>query len=170
MTSKRRQNIARAAGREAANMRANGSPPPLIRPAFLGVDTSDWSDLPPAQYPEDTVAFIRLALSAGEQRKTLDGFRCDVCQGLTMTVDRHPGYHPRYVDHRQFDPNSRCPGTGISLEYPDDAPPAEWVPSHEWYRPSEDELVTLSDAFIDHVLRGGLILRIIPLDRQEPTR
>lgn len=166
MTSKRRQNIARAAGREAANMRANGSPPPLIRPAFLGVDAADWTDLPPAQYPEETVGFIRLALSAGEQRKTLDAFRCDACQGITITVDRHPGYHPRFVDHRQFDPERvGCPGLATSLEYPDDLP-SDVSPSHEWYRPSEDELVTLEDRFIDHVLKGGTILRVIPLEQQ----
>ena len=162
--SRRRQRITRAAAREAANMRVNGSPPALIRPMFVGVDASDWTDLPPAQYPEDTVEFIRLALAAGEDRKTLDGFRCDVCQGLTMTRDRHPGYHPRFVDHRQFDPGSRCPGTGLALGYPDDAPPADWAPSHEWYRPSEDELLSLGDAFVDHVLRGGLLLRPIPLE------
>lgn len=162
--SRRRQRITRAAAREAANMRVNGSPPALIRPMFVGVDASDWTDLPPAQYPEDTVEFIRLALAAGEDRKTLDGFRCDVCQGLTMTRDRHPGYHPRFVDHRQFDPGSRCPGTGLALGYPDDAPPADWAPSHEWYRPSEDELLSLADAFVDHVLRGGLLLRPIPLE------
>ena len=68
--SKRRQRIGRAAANAAANMRVNGSPPALVRPMFVGVDASDWTDLPPAQYPEDTVAFIRLALSAGEDRKT----------------------------------------------------------------------------------------------------
>ena len=86
MTSKRRQNIARAASREAANMRANGSGPQLIRPAFLGVDAGDWTDLPPAQYPPESVEFIRLALTAGDQRKTLDAFRCDACHGVTVTA------------------------------------------------------------------------------------
>lgn len=168
MTS-RRQKIARAAAREAANMRVNAAPPPLVRPVFLGVATEDWTDLPPAQYPADTVEFIRLALTAGEDRRTLDGFKCDGCHGITLTVDRHPGYHPRAVDHRQFDPASRCPGTGFSLDYPDEATPAGWTPSHEWFRPSETELLALEDRFIDHVLRGGLLLRIIPADRQEPT-
>lgn len=159
-----RQNIARAAAREAANMRANAAPPPLVRPMFVGVDASDWTDLPPAQYPEDTVEFIRLALAAGEQRKTLDAFRCDTCHAVTVTIDRHPGYHPRFVDHRQFDPDRvRCAGLARSLEYPDDLP-SDVVPSHEWHRPSEDQLLELGDAFIDHVLRGGTILRVIPAE------
>lgn len=162
--TRNRQKISRAAAREAANMRANAAPPPLIRPMFVGVDASDWTDLPPAQYPEDTVAFIRLALSAGDTRKTLDAFRCDACKAVTVTVDRHPGFHPPYVDHARFDPDRvRCPGLARSLGYPDDLP-SDVVPSHEWYRPSEDELLELGDAFIDHVLRGGTILRVIPAE------
>lgn len=161
MTSRRRR-TARAADRAAASMRVNGSAPALVRPVFLGVDASDWTDLPPAQYPEDTVEFIRRALAAGDQRRTLDAFRCDTCHGVTITVDRHPGYHPRLVDCARFDPErSRCPGLTTAAGYPDDLP-SDVEPSHEWHRPSEDELLSLPDAFVDHVLRGGTLLRVIP--------
>lgn len=151
------------------NLHAAGQRPPiLLRPHFPGVADSDWTDLPPAQYPADTVEFIRIALAAPD-RKTLNGFLCDGCQGITMTIDRHPGYSPLYVDHKAFDPASRCPGMGTSLEYPDDLPPADWTPSHEWIRPSEFVLMTLEDKFVDHVMRGGLILRVIPLEQQKPA-
>lgn len=163
MTRRRRFNPDHA----AATMRVNGTAPALIRPHFVGVDADDWTDLPPAQYPPDTVAFIGKALALPD-RKIVNGYVCDGCQGLTLTRDRHPGYSPDVVDHKRFDPNSRCPGTARSLGYPDADLPAGWEPSHEWFRPSEDELLNLPDPFIHHVLKGGLILRPIPAAGQ-PT-
>lgn len=158
----RRQRIRRAAAREAANLRVNAAPPPLVRPHFPGVDASDWTDLPPAQYPPDTVTFLRLALEAGE-RRTVKGYTCDTCSAVVATVDRHPGYSPDYVDHRRFVPATRCPGLCVSFGYPDEAPPTP--PSHEWHRPSEPALLALlalPDEYADHVLRGGLLLRLNP--------
>lgn len=161
--SKPRQNIRRAAERAAASMAVNQKRgPALIRPVFVGMSGHDWTDLEPAQYPEDTVEFIRLALAAPD-RRVLDAFVCDGCLGITITRDRHPGFHPRLVDHRKFDPSSRCAGTAVAVGYPEDMP-SDAVASHEWYRPAEDELLDLPNAFIDHVLRGGLLLRIIPAD------
>ena len=160
MSNRRRPNIARAAEREAANLRVNGSAPALVRPHFPGVDTSAWTDLPPAQYPPDAVAFIRTALELGEDRRTVQLYRCDACRMIVVTRDRHPGYSPRFVDHRHFEPATSCTGVTRTLGHIDEAPPAP--PSHEWYRPGERELLDLPDAFIDHVLRGGLLLRLIP--------
>ena len=160
MTSRRRQNIARAAARETSNLKANLAPPPLVRPNFLGVDSSEWTDLPPAQYPPETVTFIRLALEA-EDRHTIQGYRCDTCDVILATLDRHPGYSPRYLDHKRI-LDSRCPGTFVSFGYPDEALPQGAAPAFEWFRPSELALLELGDEFIDHVLRGGLILRPNP--------
>lgn len=152
--------------RRPANLeRVNGSPPPLIVPSFVGVPVEAWSDLPPAAYPEAVVdRVIRPRLEAGADLIRVNGYLCKACNGLTMTYDRHPGITPMFVDHKRFDPNSRCPGMAQSLGYPAEAPPAEWSPSHEWYRPAEDELLRFSDAAINHVLSGGLLLRPIPLD------
>lgn len=135
--------------------------PALVVPAFPGVAVEDWSDLPPAAYPMPVIERVILPrLEAGTDLIRLNGYRCDGCQGITLTYDRHPGIAPAFVDHKRFDPGSRCPGMGASLGYPADAPPG-WEPSHEWFRPSEDVLITLSDAAINHVLSGGLILRPI---------
>lgn len=159
MSNKRRPNARRAIERETANLRVNGSPPPLVRPHFPGVDASAWTDLPPAQYPPDTVDFIRQALELGEDLKRVKGYRCDGCDKVLATYDRHPGFSPDHVDHRHIEADSRCPGTFVSFGYPDEDLPDGAAPSHEWHRPSEVELLTLPDAFIDHVLRGGLILK-----------
>lgn len=155
-----RQNIARAAARETTNMRANLAPPPLVRPHFPGVDASEWTDLPPAQYPPETVSFIRLALEA-EDRRTVKGYRCDRCDLVLATLDRHPGYSPDYLDHGRI-LDSRCPGTFVSFGYPDEDLPGAAAPAFELFRPSELALLELGDEFVDHVLRGGLILRPNP--------
>lgn len=158
MSNPRRQRIRRAAAREAANLRVNAAPPPLVRPHFPGVDASDWTDLPPAQYPPDTVTFIRKALELGDDLKRVQGYRCDTCDLVLATRDRHPGYSPRYIDHARILATS-CPGMFVSFGYPDEALPEDAAPAFEWYRPGELELLDLGDAFIDHVLKGGLILR-----------
>ena len=158
MTPRRPQNIGRAAAREAANMAANVAAAKLVRPHFPGVDPSTWSDLPPAQYLPEVVEFIRLALAMGDDRKVIQGYRCDRCDLVLATVDRHPGYSPRFVDHAKV-LDTRCPGTFISFGYPDEDLPTGAAPAFEWFRPSEVALGELGDEFIDHVMRGGLILR-----------
>lgn len=161
MTSRRRrQNIARAAARETTNLKANLAPPPLVRPHFPGVDASEWTDLPPAQYPPETVTFIRLALEA-ENRRTIKGYRCDKCDLVLATVDRHPGFSPDYLDHARI-LDSRCPGLFVSFGYPDEELPSGAAPAFEWFRPGELALLELGDEFINHVLKGGLILRPNP--------
>lgn len=137
--------------------------PVLVRPHIPGIEVAAWTDAPPAQYPPATVKLIRDLVELGERLARVDLYRCDVCQGLTMTRMAHPGIAPRVVDHARFSHDTRCTGTTVSLGYPEDVP-SEWTPSHEWYRPGEDELLRLADEVIDHVLRGGLILRLIPLD------
>lgn len=137
--------------------------PVLVRPVFPGVEVAAWSDPPPAQYPPETVATIRQLLELGERLARVDVYLCGVCHGHTMTRMTHPGIAPKVIDHGRFSADTRCPGTTTSLGYPDDLPP-DWAPSHEFYRPSEAELTRLPDEYIDHVLRGGLLLRLLPLE------
>lgn len=137
--------------------------PELVRPHFPGLEVAAWSDAPPAQYPPDTVRLIRQLLELGERLARIDLYRCDACQGLTMVRMTHPGIAPKVIDHNRFSTDTRCPGTTVSLGYPDDVPSA-WSPSHEFYRPSEVALLELNDVAIDHVLRGGLLMRLLPLD------
>lgn len=133
----------------------------LVVPAILGVATEDWTDLPPAGYPVPVVEQVILPrLEAGEDLIRLDGYLCGTCNGLTLTYDRHPGVAPSHVDHRRFDPDTRCSGVAVTIGRPVDL---TGTPSHEWYRPSEDVLLTLGDAAINHVLSGGLLLRPIAL-------
>jgi len=147
--------------RRHRRINGHGAPPALVVPEFPGVDASDWTDLPPAAYPLPVIERVILPrLEAVADLIRLNGYRCDGCQGISLTYDRHPGITPAFVDHRRFDPSTRCPGMGISLGYPADAPPG-WEASHEWFRPSEDVLISLGDAAINHVLNGGLILRPI---------
>lgn len=143
--------------------RANGSAPQLVRPHFPGVEVAAWSDAPPAQYPPDTVTMVKGLLELGDRLARIDVYRCDTCAGLTVTRMTHPGVTPKVIDHNRFSHDTRCPGTTFSAGYPDDVP-ADWAPSHEFYRPSESELRRLPDEYIDHVLRGGLLLRLLPLE------
>lgn len=137
--------------------------PTLLRPRFVGLEAVAWTDTPPAQYPTDTVRLIGQLLELGDRLARIDLYRCDGCQGLTMVRMTHPGIAPKVIDHDRFSADTRCTGTATSLGYPEDYP-ADWTPSHEFYRPSELELTRLDDVAIDHVLRGGLLLRLIPLD------
>lgn len=149
----------RARARRINNTRPEAA---LVVPSIVGHPAETWTDTPPAAYPPVVVRRVILPrLEAGADLIRRNAYRCAECDTLTVTYDRHPGVAPAYVDHRRFDPDTRCPGMTASLGYPPDLP-VEWDASHEWYRPSEDVLVTLGDAAIDHVLKGGLLLR--PLD------
>lgn len=149
--------------------RVNGHGPALVVPAFVGVPTDAWSDLPPAAYPLPVIAqVIQPRLGAGEDLIRLNAYQCPACNRVTITIDRHPGVTPAFVDHARFDPDTRCPGMTASLNYPPDIP-RDTVASHEWYRPSEDELVLVgNDQVVNHVMHGGLLLRPIPLAEQGP--
>lgn len=152
-----------ARNQRARDRRINGHAPgpKLVVPTIVGHPAEEWTDLPPAAYPPVTVERVILPrLEAGADLVRRNVYQCVACNGLTVTYDRHPGVTPAYVDHRRFDPDTRCDGVTASLSYPRDLPP-ETEASHEWFRPSEDVLVTLGDAAIDHVLKGGLLLRPI---------
>lgn len=163
--------------RKPLNDRVNGRPygrgtglGKLVVPEFLGVTLDAWTDAPPAQYPPHVADYIGHELATRtSDAYPLNGYVCEDCKGLTITRDRHPGVTPMFVSHEQFDPATRCPGRTASLGYPTAELPAGWEPSHEWYRPSEPALLGIDsngiasrDAIIDHVLRGGLLIRPIP--------
>lgn len=169
MTSRRRQRNEAARARKINGHRPE---PKLVVPHIVDHPAEDWTDLPPAAYPPVTVERVILPrLVAGEDLIRRNAYRCVGCDALTITYDRHPGITPAWVDHRRFDPDTRCEAVTASLNYPPDLP-ASYEPSHEWYRPAEDVLVTLGDAAIEHVLKGGLLLRPIaaaaprPLDEE----
>lgn len=154
----RRAPIRRKAG---ANGHSHNPTGKLVVPSIVGVDASEWTDLPPAAYPMAVVERVIVPrLDAGEDLVRLNGYLCQTCQGITLTYDLHPGIAPAFVDHAAFDPDTRCPGMTASLNYP-----RELIgeASHEFYRPSEDELVATNNPDVwRHVLSGALLLRPIP--------
>lgn len=137
----------------------------LIVPEFPGVSPELWTELPPAAYPPAVAELIRGVLDARQTGEivTVNGWLCDTCKAVLAARDLHPGVVPAVIDHRRFIPGSLCPGAARSLDYPRHV---ELHPTHEWYRPSETELLTLPGPFINHVLRGGLLLRPIPQEQQ----
>jgi len=76
--------------------------------------------------------------------------RSNGCGASIVTVDRDAGVTPFLTGC------SACKGYAQSSMYRVDQALA---PTHEWYRP--DTLAGLTPATVDHVLRGGLILRAI---------
>ena len=146
----------------------------LIVPEFPGVSPELWTELPPAAYPPNVAELIRGVLDARQTGEivTVNGWRCQTCAGVMVVRDLHPGVVPAYVDHRRFVPATLCPGVAVSLDYPRHVELG--APEFEWYRPSETELLTRArqlptiadpqtgDRIVNHVLRGGLLLRPIP--------
>lgn len=150
----------------------------LVVPVFPGVEPRTWTDLPPAAYPEQVAELIRGVLDARQtgQIVTVNGYRCRACHVVTVTRDAHPGVTPAFIDHQRFTgaPGAElCPGTAYSLDYPRHGNLGD--PTHEWYRPSEAELLTRAatpstprdrltgDRTMRHVLNGGLLLRPLAL-------
>lgn len=87
---------------------------------------------------------------------------CERCSHYTVTIDVDEGVTPMFLACRadgELEPT--CGGTGQSLMYP----PEPWpdgvptTPQFEWYRPSQKELVELGWGEIEHVNKGGLLLR-----------
>lgn len=145
----------------------------LVVPAFPGVDPHTWTDLPPAAYPPSVAELIRGVLDARQTGEilTVNGWRCDTCGRVLVARDLHPGVVPAYADHRRFEPATLCPGMARSLDYPRHVDLG--APGFEWYRPSETELLTRGrevrgDRWVNHVLRGGLLLRPIPPEESSP--
>lgn len=147
--------------RQARQTRTRRAPDRLIVPAFPGVDPHMWTELPPAAYPPQVAELIRGVLDARQTGEivTVNGWLCRTCRRTFVARDLHPGVVPAHADHRAFEPATLCPGLASSLDYPRHVELG--APEFEWYRPSETELLGLDGKWIDHVLRGGLLLRRI---------
>lgn len=77
---------------------------------------------------------------------------CEVCRSCTPTIDRDSGVTPFAI---------RCPGCGGSATSSFYRVPQTIRPFLEWYRPHERERRRLDAITLDHVRRGGLLLRPI---------
>jgi hypothetical protein len=110
---------------------------------------------------------------AAEVSKGFDGkgkkniYQCQTCLGLICTVDRDKGVTPFMIDCKST-PGCKGPmQSSFYMTHP------MLVPTFEWFRPSGEELAATcasltgpyaeqrTAAYVDHVNRGGLILRPI---------
>ena len=85
-------------------------------------------------------------------RGTVDRYTCDTCGHIIYTTYRDKGVTPFTIKC------TRCGGT----KYHDKTYDKKTVPSYvmvmDWYRPSLEDVLKMSDSMIEHVLNGGLVL------------
>jgi hypothetical protein len=97
----------------------------------------------------------KLAAQMGDRK--VNGYYCDTCKGTLLVEHVDEGVTPMFLGCRA---TSGCRGMSRSLGYPPPPVPADLgEPTHEWYRPLQDEFDGLAGAMRDHVLEGGLMLR-----------
>lgn len=134
-----------------------------------------WTDQPAADYTEAVLEWVFARM--GDPK--VNGYACDTCGQAVVTIDKHPGVTPAFVSHGQF--GVECEGTTTSSWYRVRQELGVYA-THEWYRPSADELLdyhalaagptpvghaaasewAMAGGTVDHVMRGGLLLRKIP--------
>lgn len=120
-----------------------------------------WADEPRPSLHEHVVAYCA---GMAEQRngQLHNAYVCDTCRQAAHTVDAHPGVTPSSLAHKSLRPSTTCEGRAWSSGYPQGDPPASLGPAtHEWYRPSMDELASASPDVQHHVEQGGLLLRLV---------
>jgi hypothetical protein len=86
---------------------------------------------------------------------------CPTCRQQHVTIDRDAGVTPMAIACAEF--GTSCYGQAQSAAYPIGAD--ELSPTHEWVTPTVEERNDLrrrsEHAMLDHVMRGGLMLRRI---------
>lgn len=136
----------------------------LILPASMAGKSrhavpESWADAPTPAIPDEVQAFIMGADDAKGERKH-NAYLCDSCKAALHTYERHPGITPLRMSHALMTPGTRCPGQMVSQGYPEGAPPdVLGPPLHEWYRPSAEAMAALTPRIVEHIMRGGLLLR-----------
>ena len=81
-------------------------------------------------------------------------YKCS-CGHITKTIDIHAGVTP-FMHNCE-----NCSNMSYSTFYNDIAP--HLSPTQEWYRPTLEELLKVrkNEALVEHILMGGLDVRII---------
>lgn len=110
----------------------------------------------------------RIPACSPERVGKLNAYTCQAGH-VTFTIDRDAGVTPAgmpcpYEQARGF------PAVTIVCELHARSawyrlPDGDWQPTHEWYRPDDDERRTLDAYQADHVNRSGLLLRPIEAGR-----
>ena len=84
-------------------------------------------------------------------------YNCKTCGNTIVTQNREDGVTPMFLFCGH---HGGCEaGSMVSMMYNVPQEPGILVASHEWYRPDDKELETLSDGSKEHVKNGGLLLR-----------
>lgn len=88
----------------------------------------------------------------------MNGYTCEKCHVVTMTIHADVGVTPMFLGCKQPD----CDGRGVSMGYPAGKPPASLLPPKwEWYRPELSDPILKDPEMMSHVSRGGLALRAL---------
>lgn len=89
-------------------------------------------------------------------------YTCPVCSGHTVTIDRDEGVTPFMIGCRASGKVGDCNGKAESSFYPPGPRPDHIpAPSWEWYKPDQTKFDTLSRWELEHVAKGGLLIRKI---------
>lgn len=103
------------------------------------------------------------------KRGALNAWKCPTCGRITVAVHIDEGTTPFMLACRAHggEPDAAiCPGMATSCGYPSIPPPrpilerCEW----EWFKPGPHEALKLRADELDHVRRGGLLIRPITTD------
>lgn len=132
----------------------------IVPDRFAGTSVvpASWADSPAPRMADKVQAFVQGLVDAKDGR-THNAYVCDACKAAFHTVDAHPGVTPLAMSHHMFAATD-CLGRCISQGYPAGRIPDELgEPTHEWYRPSGEALEQCTPRVVDHVMRGGLLLR-----------
>lgn len=98
------------------------------------------------------------SLNQMKNQGRINGWGCEECGEYTYVIHVDEGTTPFYLGCRATE---RCSGLGKSLFYPNTPPPqrvkdqVKW----EWYKPKRKEYNSLSKDVMDHVDRGGVLIR-----------
>lgn len=92
---------------------------------------------------------------------SINAWQCEACGKLTVAIHADEGVTPMFLACRA---TPGCDGMAVSAGYPD--PP---IPDHiiellawEWYRPTRKWARRKGPEMLDHVQRGGLVIRALP--------
>lgn len=85
-------------------------------------------------------------------RNTVDRYVCDTCEYMIHTTYKDKGVTPFTMRC------TRCGGTMYHTKTFDKKTVPHYVMVLDWYRPTLEQTLKMSDAMIEHILNGGLIL------------
>jgi hypothetical protein len=90
-----------------------------------------------------------------ETKNAINIYTCKVCGWKAITKNLEEGVTPAFIGCEGNDCDKHELPACISSMY---HVPQNLQPTHEWYKPTEDELMRKT-WMLEHVFKGGLVLR-----------